>query len=128
MPKEIIEEAKEFKCGEYIFPSFRLKKNRGKKINISTLSAACSRQLKFTEIPNFTPHDLRRTASTMLASMRVSKEIISALLNHKESGVTSIYLRYSYDDEKLEAVNKLSHKISLVRVWSGFLLKTQGSS
>ena len=111
LAKEIIEEAKEFKCSEYIFPSFRLKKNRGKKMNISTLSAACSRQLKFTEIPKFTPHDLRRTATTMLASMRVNKEIISALLNHKESGITSIYLRYSYDDEKLEAVNKLSHKI-----------------
>ena len=80
-------------------------------MNISTLSAVCSRQLKFTEIPNFTPHDLRRTATTMLASMRVNKEIISALLNHKESGITSIYLRYSYDNEKLEAVNKLSHKI-----------------
>ncbi len=40
----------------------------------------------------FTPHDLRRTAASFMTSMGISRLVVSKLLNHVESGVTSIYL------------------------------------
>jgi len=55
-------------------------------------------------IDNFTPHDLRRTAASMMGSGRVARLIISKVLNHKDKGVTAIYDRYGYDQEKREAL------------------------
>jgi integrase len=112
LAREIIKEAEKYKCGEYIFPSFKLGKFRGKRLNTSTLSLAINKQLRFVDVPAFTPHDLRRTAATILASMKIRIEVISALLNHKQAGITSIYVRHAFDSDKLEAVNLLAEKIN----------------
>jgi hypothetical protein len=42
----------------------------------------------------FTPHDLRRTAATMAQSLRVPRDYVKALLNHKDGDVTAIYARH----------------------------------
>ncbi len=49
---------------------------------------------------NARPHDLRRTAASMMTSMGVSRIVLGHILNHAERGVTAIYDRYSYDVEK----------------------------
>jgi integrase len=49
-------------------------------------------------------HDLRRTAATNMARAGVSRLVISRVLNHVEGGVTHIYDRASYLDEKREAL------------------------
>jgi integrase len=64
-------------------------------------------------ISGFTIHDLRRTAATLMASLRVDKGVIEMLLNHSEgagrgSVVASIYNRHSYAVEKREALDKLA--------------------
>ena len=51
-------------------------------------------------LAQFTPHDLRRTFSTMLAQLGFSDEVIDATTNHKKQGVIKVYNRYKYDDEK----------------------------
>jgi integrase len=56
---------------------------------------------KFTK---FTPHDLRRTAATLAQSMRIRRDYVKALLNHKDGDVTSVYARWHMFDEKREAV------------------------
>ncbi len=50
-------------------------------------------------------HDLRRTCATGMAQIGVPLHTISRVLNHAESGVTKIYARYSYFNEKREALN-----------------------
>jgi len=52
----------------------------------------------------FTGHDLRRTAASHMARMKVPRLVISKILNHVESGVTAVYDRHGYDDEKREAL------------------------
>ena len=54
-------------------------------------------------LAKFTPHDLRRTAATMAQSLRVPRDYVKALLNHKDGDVTSIYARWHMFDEKREA-------------------------
>ncbi|WP_320195555.1 tyrosine-type recombinase/integrase [Agrobacterium rosae] len=52
-------------------------------------------------------HDVRRTAATNMAILKVQPHIIEAVLNHKSgivSGVASIYNRHAYFDEKREAL------------------------
>jgi integrase len=54
-------------------------------------------------IPGFTGHDLRRTATTILARGGVPRELTKKILNHAEEeneDVTAIYDRYAYQAEK----------------------------
>ena len=55
-------------------------------------------------IKNMTPHDLRRTAASGMAALGINRLVISKILNHVESSVTSIYDRHSYDNEKRHAL------------------------
>lgn len=65
-------------------------------------------------------HDLRRTVATNMAMLRIQPQVIEAVLNHKSgivSGVAAIYNRHAYQDEKREALEKWSEKLSqIVRV------------
>jgi integrase len=54
---------------------------------------------------SFVPHDLRRTAASHMTGMGISRLVVSKLLNHVESGVTSVYDRHSYDAEKRAALD-----------------------
>lgn len=51
-------------------------------------------------LPRWTPHDLRRTMATGLASLGAPQEHIDAIQNHAIPGVSGIYNRYKYDKEK----------------------------
>jgi integrase len=65
---------------------------------------AMHRLRRASGVADFTPHDLRRTAASHMTSMGVSRLTVSKLLNHAERGVTAVYDRYGYDQEKMEAV------------------------
>jgi integrase len=52
----------------------------------------------------FTPHDLRRTAATMVQAARLPVDFVKALLNHNDKGVTGVYARWHMFEEKREAV------------------------
>lgn len=54
---------------------------------------------------NWRFHDLRRTCATNLAELGVPLHTISRILNHAEGGVTKIYARHSYLNEKREALD-----------------------
>lgn len=61
-------------------------------------------------------HDLRRTAATGMARLGIATSTISRVLNHKEGGVTKIYNRYGYLDEKRHALETWARKMeSLIR-------------
>ena len=70
------------------------------------------------EIPHWTTHDLRRTATTGMARLGVPPHVADSILNHKSgtvSGVAAVYNRYSYLEERREALEKWeSHVSSLI--------------
>ena len=53
----------------------------------------------------FVPHDLRRTAASYMTSLGINRLVVSKILNHAETGVTSVYDRHSYDREKRAALD-----------------------
>ena len=59
--------------------------------------------VKATEV-EFRQHDLRRTAASHMTGMGISRLVVGKILNHVETGVTAIYDRHSYDQEKRQAL------------------------
>lgn len=101
---QIIKEALEL-AGDspYLFPSPH---GGGKEpVDSGALTRAVARLRQCTNIPHFTVHDLRRTAASNMAQLRIPRTVIKKVLNHTEKDVTDIYDRYGYDDEKREALD-----------------------
>ena len=64
----------------------------------------------------WTPHDLRRTAATMMQSLRVSPDVIGRCQNHVLPGskVRRHYLHHDYAEEKLDAWRLLGERIDAI--------------
>ena len=67
---------------------------------------------KLQDVKHFTPHDLRRTAASHMTALGVPRLVVSKILNHVENGVTAVYDRHSYDNEKKEALEKWGNKLN----------------
>jgi integrase len=62
----------------------------------------------------FVPHDLRRTAASLMSGSGVSRDVLKKILNHVDRDITAVYDRYSYDNEKRKALiawGRLLHQI-----------------
>ena len=59
-------------------------------------------------------HDVRRTVGTGLAELEVPRLTISRVLNHKEGGVTLIFDRHSYFEEKLAALELWGRRLDQI--------------
>ncbi len=59
----------------------------------------------------FTPHDLRRTAATLMAAIKVPFESRERVLNHTLSKMDSTYNQHDFDHEKQMAMESLDRKI-----------------
>jgi integrase len=59
-------------------------------------------------------HDLRRTSASNMARMGIPPHVVAAVLNHSPGstqGITAIYNRYRYSDEKRDALNRWARHI-----------------
>lgn len=66
-------------------------------------------------VADWRPHDLRRTAATLMASQGVSPFIIERVLGHTDRrGVTAIYDRWSYEPEIRQALTLLGDRVEAV--------------
>lgn len=104
MALKILKEVKEMSGDSiYLFPSIRKSGSIDPRAVTRALRKA---QNHFGMNEEFRPHDLRRTAATQMTSNGVKRDDVAKILNHVDSGVTSIYDRHSYDDEKRKALEK----------------------
>lgn len=62
----------------------------------------------------WTLHDLRRTAKTLMVRAGVRPDISERVLGHVISGVEGVYDRYSYLDEKRDALEKLAAMVERI--------------
>ncbi|SOD97244.1 Site-specific recombinase XerD [Caenispirillum bisanense] len=97
----------------YLFPSPRV---LDRPIAGRSISQAVRRYFTAWGLKKFTPHDLRRSLSTFLASSGIDKNDISRILGHQVDGdVTGrIYVQFSYDPVKREAGRALEALFSNV--------------
>jgi integrase len=63
---------------------------------------------------DYVPHDLRRTAATMMASIGINRQVLRKILNHVDQEITAVYDRYSYEGEKREALMKWEGQLRLI--------------
>jgi integrase len=67
------------------------------------------------QMPHWTIHDLRRTATTGMARLGIPPHVADAILNHKSgtvSGVAAVYNRYGYLAERREALEAWEGHVS----------------
>lgn len=97
------------KLGEYVFTS----SGKSPFDNFTRGKTALEKSLS---IDHWTPHDIRRTVTSGLAST-TPPHVIEKILNHSSgtiSGVAAIYNRYEYSKEKRVALNKWSDHIQTI--------------
>jgi integrase len=59
-------------------------------------------------VTGWSPHDLRRTARTMLAGLGCPGDVAESILGHVQPGVAGIYNKYQYDKERRHWLGRLS--------------------
>lgn len=91
--------------GEWVFPS---PTRRGRHIENIHKAA---QEVRSRSGVAFVPHDLRRTAASMMTSIGVPRLVVGKILNHVESGATRTYDRHSYDAEKRQALEAWAHRL-----------------
>ena len=79
----------------------------------NAINAALKIALRGQEIPSFTIHDLRRTASTLLHENGWSSDVVEKALNHTIAGVRGVYNRAEYSDQRKE----------MLQFWSDYVEK-----
>jgi len=105
---------------EYVFPSRAKTPFSGFAKSKAALDRAVLMAMKAKEgtkvepPPNWTLHDLRRTAKTLMARAGVRPDISERVLGHVISGVEGTYDRHSYADEKRDALEKLAAMIDRI--------------
>lgn len=82
-----------------------------KPFALNGLNQALKIALQGQEIPAFTVHDLRRTASTLLHENGWPSDVVEKALNHTTGGVRGIYNRAKYAEQRRE----------MLQFWSNFI-------
>jgi integrase len=76
--------------------------SRSRPFAHNAINDALKVALKGQDIPAFTIHDLRRTASTLLHESGWSSDVVEKALNHTIGGVRGVYNRAEYASQRRE--------------------------
>jgi integrase len=107
---------------DYVLPSrartpysgFGKSKAKLDRLVLVALKKQVKKGAKVEPLPNWTLHDLRRTAKTLMVRAGVRPDISERVLGHVIAGVEGTYDRHSYADEKREALEKLAALIDRI--------------
>ena len=66
----------------------------------NAINSALKKSLQGEDIPAFTVHDLRRTASTLLHEQGWASDVVEKALNHTIGGVRGVYNRAEYAEQR----------------------------
>jgi integrase len=83
------------------------------------LSHATVRLRRSSGVSDFTPHDLRRTAATLMGERGVRPDVIERVLNHVPAKIARTYNRATYDAEKRQALAILGDLIESIASGQG---------
>jgi integrase len=118
----LIEAQPRFDDCDYVFPSraktpySRSGKSKAKldKAVLAAMKTQAKKGAKVEPLSNWTLHDLRRTAKTLMARAGVRPDISERVLGHVIAGVEGTYDRHSYAEEKRDALEKLAEMIERI--------------
>lgn len=85
---------------------------------LGSSTKAAERIRERSGVNDFNIHSLRTTAATKMAKLGTSQQVLSKVLNHKNSGegsaITAIYNKYDYEEEKRRALNAWGNYLSKI--------------
>ncbi len=111
MSNQVIEIFKELKTIAGDEPYVFVGRQSGTHISHNAFNTAQKAALALTDLPPFTVHDLRRTASTHLNEQGFHSDAIEACLNHIMRGVRGVYNKATYEKERTDIMEKWSNYI-----------------
>lgn len=111
MSDQVIEIFKELKTIAGNEPFVFVGRQSGTHISHNAFNTAQKAALALTDLPPFTVHDLRRTASTHLNEQGFHSDAIEACLNHTMRGVRGVYNKAKYEKERIDIMEKWSNYI-----------------
>lgn len=111
MSDQVIEIFKELKTIAGDEPYVFVGRQAGTHISHNAFNTAQKAALALTDLPPFTVHDLRRTASTHLNEQGFHSDAIEACLNHTMRGVRGVYNKAKYEKERIDIMEKWSNYI-----------------
>ena len=111
MSDQVMEIFKELKAIAGNEPFVFVGRKSGTHISHNAFNTAQKAALALTDLPPFTVHDLRRTASTHLNEQGFNSDAIEACLNHTAKGVRGVYNKAKYEKERTEMMQKWSNHI-----------------
>ena len=111
MSDQVIEIFKELKTIAGNEPFVFVGRQSGTHISHNAFNTAQKSALALTDLPPFTVHDLRRTASTHLNEQGFHSDAIEACLNHTMRGVRGVYNKAKYEKERIDIMEKWSNYI-----------------
>jgi integrase len=94
--------------GKYVFST------DGGKTPVSGYSKAKAKLDRESGVKDWTPHDLRRTARTLMSRAGINSDHAELCLGHVLSGVRGTYDRHAYHQEKAEAFDKLATLVASI--------------
>lgn len=111
MSDQVIEIFRELKTIAGDEPYVFVGRQSGTHISHNAFNTAQKAALALTDLPPFTVHDLRRTASTHLNEQGFHSDAIEACLNHTMRGVRGVYNKAKYEKERIDIMEKWSNYI-----------------
>jgi integrase len=90
----------------YVFPASGTRKGRGYVSGWSQMKRAFDAKLAIAN--DWTFHDLRRSARSLMSRAGVRSDIAERVMGHAIAGVEGVYDRHSYAAEKSEALQRLA--------------------
>jgi integrase len=107
------------KLGPYVFTTDGRRPIRGftkrkAMFDAAVLAEMRKRDPEVNPLPNWTLHDLRRTARSLMSRAGVSTDIAERCLAHVMGGVRGIYDRYAYHAEKKHAFEALAAQVDRI--------------
>jgi integrase len=63
------------------------------------------------EIARATPHDLRRTFSTTVTSLKFGRDAMNRVTNHLDGGIASVYDQFEYAEENQKIMDSVAARI-----------------
>ena len=108
---EIINSAEALSDSAWVFAS-----SRGEAGPVSSygLAQAIRRAINEAEIQRTTPHDLRRTAATLITEIGFPRLIVDKIINHADRSMGGVYDRHSYDKEKRQALETWERELESI--------------
>jgi len=107
---------------EWVFPHAR---GNGHRVAINK----AQERIALRSGVKFVPHDLRRTAASLMTGMGVGRLTVSKILNHVDRTVTAVYDRHGYDTEKRMALEAWATRLADIianRQAAGNVVKLHG--